>query len=153
MLNDEDFMELAYQQALTAFRADEVPVGAVLVKGGQVVAVGHNAPIQQQDPSAHAEIMAIRSGAKILENYRLVDTTLYVTLEPCFMCMGALVHARVSRIVFGAFDLKSGAVKLVNESGLINHQCRSDFWEHMPSILLLQRFFKEKREKLKAKKQ
>lgn len=93
----------------------EVPVGAVLIKDGQIIGEGWNRPIASHDPTAHAEIMALRAGAQTIGNYRLADTTLYVTLEPCVMCAGAIIHARVARLVYGADDPKTGAVKSVAE--------------------------------------
>jgi tRNA(adenine34) deaminase len=107
--SDIDFMQLALVQARTAAEAGEVPVGAVLVKSGQVIASAANAPIAQHDPTAHAEILALRRGGEALADYRLLDTTLYVTLEPCIMCASAIIHARVQRVVFGAWDPKAGA--------------------------------------------
>ena len=92
---DEHYMQLALAQAALAAQAGEVPVGAVVVQGGQVIATGRNAPIQGHDPTAHAEIAALRAAAKVLGNYRLPDCTLYVTLEPCAMCSGAMLHARL----------------------------------------------------------
>jgi tRNA(adenine34) deaminase len=106
---DADYMRLALAEARQAGARGEVPVGAVLVKGNQVLASGGNCPIAAHDPSAHAEIMALRAAGKSLGNYRLDDTVLYVTLEPCLMCASAIVHARVRRVVFGAFDPKAGA--------------------------------------------
>ncbi len=106
---DEHFMELAQAQARLAGAAGEVPVGAVLVHRGEVIGVGYNAPIGSQDPTAHAEVRALRDGAARLGNYRLEDCELYVTLEPCPMCAGALLHARLKRVVFGAPDPKTGA--------------------------------------------
>ncbi len=106
---DADYMRLALEQARAAGARGEVPVGAVLVRGGEVVAAGGNAPIGTCDPTAHAEIIALRAAGKALANYRLDDTVLYVTLEPCLMCASAIVHARVRRVVFGAFDPKAGA--------------------------------------------
>ena len=111
MKTDEQWMELALQQAREAGLRGEVPVGAVLIAGEQLLAVAGNSPIQLFDPSAHAEILAIRRAAELLRNYRLPDTTLYVTLEPCIMCMGALIQARVSTLVYGAADPKTGAAK------------------------------------------
>lgn len=108
--DDEHWMQLALQQAHKAQRLDEVPVGAVVVLQQQVVGAGHNQPISRHDPSAHAEIVALRQAAAALQNYRLPGTTLYVTLEPCCMCVGAMLHARIERLVFGAFDPKTGAV-------------------------------------------
>jgi tRNA(adenine34) deaminase len=108
-LRDDDFMRRALELARSAARDDEVPVGAVLVLGGEVIGEGRNAPIASHDPTAHAEIVALRAGAQRLGNYRLEKTTLYVTLEPCVMCMGAALNARVARVVFGAWDQKAGA--------------------------------------------
>ena len=102
-------MALALERARHAAREGEVPVGAVLVQGDEVIAEGWNQPIASNDPTAHAEIMALRAGAQRLGNYRLGASTLYATLEPCAMCMGALMNARVARLVFGAWDLKAGA--------------------------------------------
>jgi len=109
-INDEFWLRRALDLARRAEDLGEVPVGAVLVKEGVCVAEGWNCPISTNDPTAHAEIIALRAGGLALGNYRLVDTTLYVTLEPCAMCMAAIVHARVQRLVFGAYDLKRGAV-------------------------------------------
>jgi tRNA(adenine34) deaminase len=106
---DIDFMRLALEQAAAAQARGEVPVGAVLVRGHGIVAVGANRPIATHDPTAHAEIEALRAGGKALNSYRLTDTTLYVTLEPCVMCASAIVHARVKRLVFGAWDPRAGA--------------------------------------------
>jgi tRNA(adenine34) deaminase len=105
---DETFMRRALELADAAAMMGEVPVGAVLVHEEQVIAMGYNQPIASKDPTAHAEIVALREGARLLDNYRLDDTTLYVTLEPCPMCASALVHARVRRVVFGAWDPKAG---------------------------------------------
>jgi tRNA(adenine34) deaminase len=107
--SDIEFMRLAIDQARRARERGEVPVGAVLVKDERVIAVGGNAPIGTHDPSAHAEIATLRAAGAALRNYRLDDTVLYVTLEPCLMCASAIVHARVRRLVFGAFDPKAGA--------------------------------------------
>jgi tRNA(adenine34) deaminase len=108
-VTDAEYMRQALEHARAAERAGEVPVGAVLVLDGRVVASGANRPISACDPTAHAEIEALRAGAQALGSYRLNDTTLYVTLEPCLMCAAALVHARVRRLVFGAFDPRVGA--------------------------------------------
>jgi tRNA(adenine34) deaminase len=107
--SDRDFMELALQLARRGADLGEVPVGAVLVRDGSVIAEGWNQPIALHDPTAHAEIVALRAGGARLSNYRLGGTTLYATLEPCAMCMGALITARVARVVFGAWDPKAGA--------------------------------------------
>ncbi len=107
---DHGFMELAIQEARRALEKDEVPIGAVLVKEATVLAAGHNETRTLQDPTAHAEILALRKAATRLANYRLLDTTMYVTVEPCIMCAGALLHARVKRLVYGARDPKWGAM-------------------------------------------
>ena len=118
-------MRRALELADVAAVSGEVPVGAVLVHEGHVIAMGYNQPIGSHDPTAHAEIVALRDGGKLLDNYRLEDTTLYVTLEPCPMCAMAIVHARVSRVVFGAWDVKAGgAGSIVNIFTLpgLNHR-------------------------------
>jgi len=112
-MTDEDWMRRALKLARRAQELGEVPVGAVLVRGEEVVAEGWNRPIASHDPSAHAEMVAMREAAAALRNYRLGGTTLYVTLEPCVMCAGAIIHARVDRLVFGAADPKAGAVNSV----------------------------------------
>jgi tRNA(adenine34) deaminase len=109
MPSDIEFMQLALEEAQRAQARGEVPVGAVLVMNDTVIAKGGNAPIELHDPSAHAEMLALRAAGRRLQNYRLDDTVLYVTLEPCLMCAAAIVHARVRRVVFGAFDPKAGA--------------------------------------------
>src|SRR3990167_1124442 len=106
--DDIFWMQHAIQLAKTAEQNQEVPVGAVLVKNNQLIAEGFNAPISMHDPSAHAEMVALRHASAKMKNYRLPDTTLYVTLEPCVMCLGAIVHARVKRVVYGALDPKTG---------------------------------------------
>jgi tRNA(adenine34) deaminase len=125
ILSDEDWMRRALELARKAEDREEVPVGAILVKNGICIAEGWNCPIASNDPTAHAEIMTLRAGGLALGNYRLLGTTLYVTLEPCAMCMGAIVHARIQRLVFGALDPKRGAVcsalRLV-EAEFLNHQ-------------------------------
>ena len=108
-LRDTDYMQLAIAAAQNAAARGEVPVGAVLVHDGRVIVSGANEPILAHDPTAHAEILALRAGARELGNYRLDGSVLYVTLEPCMMCAAAMVHARVRRVVFGAFDPKAGA--------------------------------------------
>ena len=108
MNEDEKWMQIAIIEANLAKSQDEVPVGAVLVKKGQLISQGHNQPISKNDPTAHAEIQVIRNAGKKQKNYRLVGTTLYVTLEPCAMCLGAMMHARIDRIFFGAYDPKTG---------------------------------------------
>ena len=109
LLTDSDYMELALVLARRAADAGEVPVGAVLIQDGAVIAEGWNQPIGAHDPTAHAEIVALRAAGLRQKNYRLAGTTLYVTLEPCAMCIGAAINARVSRVVFGAWDAKAGA--------------------------------------------
>jgi tRNA(adenine34) deaminase len=124
-INDSQFMELALQQARLAAADGEIPVGAVVVKDGVVVGVGRNHPIAANDPTAHAEIAALRSAAQHLGNYRLDDCTLYVTLEPCAMCSGAALHARLARVVFGATEPKTGAAgSILNlfQTPALNHQ-------------------------------
>ena len=107
---DEPFMRLALEEAERAFECGEVPIGAVIVFDGEVVASGYNRPLGNIDPTAHAEIVALREAAATLGNYRLTQAVVYVTLEPCLMCVGALVHARVRRVVFGAHEPKTGAL-------------------------------------------
>jgi tRNA(adenine34) deaminase len=107
-MNDEDYMRAALEQARAAGAVDEVPVGAVVVCAGEIVGRGFNQPIGRHDPTAHAEIMALRDAAARLGNYRLPGCKLYVTLEPCAMCSGAIMHARIARVVFGARDPKTG---------------------------------------------
>ncbi|MYM71924.1 tRNA adenosine(34) deaminase TadA [Duganella sp. FT134W] len=109
MVSDTAFMQLALEQAQQAWDLGEVPVGAVVVKDGEVIAVGCNQPIGKHDPTAHAEIVALRAAAEKLGNYRLPGCELYVTLEPCVMCSGAMMHARLAKVVFGASDPKTGA--------------------------------------------
>lgn len=124
-MSDTLFMQEAIALAQQAAAKQEVPVGAIVVKDGVVIGRGSNAPIGTHDPSAHAEILALRDAAKYLGNYRLVDCTLYVTLEPCAMCAGAIQHARIARLVYGATDPKTGAcgsvVDLMNEPKLNHH--------------------------------
>ena len=123
--SDEAFMQLALQEARQAALAGEVPVGAVVVKDGQVIATGRNAPVADHDPTAHAEIVALRAAAKVLGNYRLDGCELFVTLEPCAMCSGAMLHARLARVVYGAPDAKTGAAgSVVNlfAQAPLNHQ-------------------------------
>lgn len=123
---DENFMRMAITLAEQAGLAGEVPVGAIVVKDGIVIGRGYNTPIGLNDPSAHAEIQALRQAAQHLNNYRLIDCTLYVTLEPCAMCSGAIQHARIARLVYGASDPKTGCcgsvVNLMAEEKL-NHHC------------------------------
>jgi tRNA(adenine34) deaminase len=113
MLNDEKWMHYALTLADRAYQQGEVPVGAVLIKQDKIIAEGWNQPIAHHDPSAHAEIMALRSAGQVEQNYRLPDAHLYATLEPCIMCAGAMLHARVGRVIFGAYDPKTGAAESV----------------------------------------
>jgi tRNA(adenine34) deaminase len=143
------FMSLALREAQLALEEDEVPVGAVIVHHGRVVARAHNRPIHLNDPTAHAEVLALRRAAKKLGNYRLSDCTLYATIEPCAMCAGAIVHARLQRVVFGASDPKAGAggsaLKVLNHPRL-NHRvevvkgARAD-----ECAMILRQFFHSKR--------
>ena len=151
MINEEDtqWMEQALQVAQQAWDRDEVPVGALVVRSGELVTQAGNATIGDCDPTAHAEIKALRHAALILNNHRLTDVTVYVTLEPCAMCIGAMVQARVRRLVFGAFDQRSGAVgsvfDIANEARL-NHRI-----EYQGGVLqercaqLLKDFFRSRR--------
>jgi tRNA(adenine34) deaminase len=109
MRNDDDFMRVALALARQAELSGEVPVGAIVVKEGIIIGRGSNAPISRHDPSAHAELLALREAAQHMGNYRLVGCELFVTLEPCVMCVGAIFHARIARVVFGASDFKTGA--------------------------------------------
>jgi tRNA(adenine34) deaminase len=148
-LSDQHWMQLALEQAQLAAAAGEVPVGAVLVKDNHLIASGFNQPIGSCDPSAHAEIVALRAAAKTLANYRLPDTTLYVTIEPCTMCVGALIHARVKRLVFGALEPRAGAImsaaKLL-DGAQFNHRIEiSDGVLAERCSQLIQTFFREKR--------
>jgi len=151
---DEKFMTLALKQASLALQKGEVPVGAVITLGGEILAMSHNNAISISDPSAHAEILAIREAARRLNNYRLIDTTLYVTLEPCIMCGGAIVQARIKRVVFGAEDPKSGGVvslyRLLHDKRL-NHTVEVTGGVKRDACAeILGRFFHEKRITLKA---
>ena len=149
MINDEKWMALAIKQAVKADNEGEVPVGAVLIKDKQLIAQAHNQPISTNDATAHAEIQLLRAAGKHQKNYRLIDTTIYVTLEPCAMCLGAMVHARIYRIVFGAYDLKTGVC------GSCSDLTNADFFNHKIHIKggvlenkcskLLQDFFKNRR--------
>jgi tRNA(adenine34) deaminase len=148
---DEYFMKSALKAAKKGWENGEVPVGAVLVKDDEIISTGQNSPITLNDPTAHAEIIALREGGEKLKNYRLIDTILYVTIEPCTMCMGAIMHARVKKLVFGTFDPKAGAAgslfdftienkfnhNVEVKSGILESECRE----------LIQDFFKQKRSK------
>ena len=153
-MSDQAFMRMAMDAAVEAKLVGEVPVGAVVVKDGEVIAVGYNQPIGQHDPTAHAEINALRSAAQKLGNYRLVDCTLYVTLEPCAMCAGAMMHARLERVVFGASDPKTGAcgsvMNLFAEKKL-NHQTQLDSGVLAEECgKMLSSFFAERRQQLRT---
>lgn len=146
---DEDFMRLAISEAETARLEGEVPVGAILVFNGEIIGRGRNAVIGSSDPTAHAEIVALREGARALSNYRLTGAALYSTIEPCAMCAGAIVHARIERLVFGARDPKAGAVETFFQI------CSTEFLNHRVVIeggileaesrAMIQSFFREKR--------
>jgi tRNA(adenine34) deaminase len=146
---DRQFMQAALEQAKLAALAGEVPVGAVLVRDGQIISTGFNRPISNSDPSAHAEMMALRGAAQDQSNYRLPGTTLYVTLEPCIMCAGAILHARVERVVFGAIDPKTGAagsVLNVFSEKQLNHQTQVEGGiMEQECGQVLRDFFKERR--------
>jgi tRNA(adenine34) deaminase len=149
MLTDIDFMNIALQEAVVGYKQNEVPIGAVLVQEGLILAQAHNVPIASNDPSAHAEMLAIRKACEKTGNYRLTGASLYVTLEPCVMCAGAILQARLARIIFGARDPKAGAVvslySVLNDNRL-NHQVdvsEGVLQEECGEIL--SRFFKEKR--------
>lgn len=147
--NDIFFMKQAIKCAQKALLCDEVPIGAVIVKDGKVISKGYNKSIQSKDTTAHAEIIAIRKACKKLNNYRLNDCTVYVTIEPCAMCTGALIWARAKRIVFGAYDIKAGACgsvfnipsekklnhKIEISGGLLQEECAT----------IIKEFFKNKR--------
>jgi tRNA(adenine34) deaminase len=146
---DQQFMRQAIEQAQLAALAGEVPVGSVLVRDGVIIAKAFNKPIANHDPSAHAEMLALRQAAQVEQNYRLPGSTLYVTLEPCAMCSGAILHARVDRVVYGAPDPKTGAAGSVLDvfsSKQINHHTRIEggvMGEECGQ--LLRSFFKERR--------
>ncbi len=148
-MTDERFMREALALAYAAESAGEVPVGAVVVAHEEVIGRGSNSPIRRVDPTAHAEILALRDAATVAANYRLPDATLYVTLEPCAMCAGALVAARIRRLVFGARDLRFGGVRSkfrIADSELLNH--RVDITEGVLAaecMELLRRFFEARR--------
>jgi tRNA(adenine34) deaminase len=146
---DEPFLELALALAREAERAGEVPVGAVVTLNGRVIGRGYNCPIAQHDPTAHAEMLALREAALAIGNYRLDGATLYATLEPCVMCAGALVNARIARLVFGARDLRFGGVRSkfrLADADVLNHRV-----EIIEGVLgaecaeLLERFFRSRR--------
>lgn len=151
MKDDAFWMQRALDAARTAAQHQEVPVGAVLVHGDECITATFNQTLTQRDPTAHAEILALREGAQRLGNHRLLGTTLYVTLEPCAMCAGALLHARVSRLVYALADPKMGAVHskaCVLKPGLFPHPIEVyEGWGASESLVLLQDFFKARRRK------
>lgn len=142
-------MQAAIEEARLALEEDEVPVGAVLVKDNKIIARSHNSCEQLNDPTAHAEILAIREASRMLNNQRLIDTTLYVTLEPCPMCAGAIVWARIKELVYGALDPKSGACRSI--TNLVQHPALNHRVEIREGIFtrecarMLSGFFREKR--------
>jgi tRNA(adenine34) deaminase len=148
-MSDTYWMEQALERARRAEAEDEVPVGAVLVKEGELVGEGWNRPIAACDPTAHAEIQALRDAAERLGNYRLPGTTLYVTLEPCPMCVGAMIHARVGRVVFGAYDPKTGAcggaLDLAHHPSHNHHLIVDGGVMAEPAAELLRTFFRRRR--------
>jgi tRNA(adenine34) deaminase len=147
---DEDYMREALVLARQAAAAGEVPVGAVVVKGGEIVGRGYNQPISGQDPTAHAEVMALRDAASRLGNYRLPGCQLYVSLEPCAMCVGAIMHARIAQVIYGARDPKTGAcgsvIDLFADARLNHHATvRADILAD-DAVQLLQQFFSARRQ-------
>jgi tRNA(adenine34) deaminase len=147
--SDRSWMLLALEEAAEGARAGEVPVGAVLVRDGVCLARGHNAPIGEHDPTAHAEIRVLRQAARLLGNYRLPGTTLYVTLEPCPMCVGAMIHARVARLVYAAGDPRTGAaggaLDLVSHPSHNHHLVVTGGVEAQRASELLREFFRARR--------
>ncbi|RZB32102.1 MAG: tRNA(adenine34) deaminase [Desulfobacteraceae bacterium Eth-SRB1] len=152
-INHAEFMKAALNEAVKAKAKNEVPIGAVIVaESGDIISSAYNQTITLADPTAHAEILSLRNAAQKLLNYRLLNTTIYVTIEPCIMCMGAIIHSRVSRLVFGANDPKWGA------AGSLYNFARDTRLNHRPEIIngvrknecraLIQAFFKEKRNKI-----
>ncbi|RRS07703.1 tRNA adenosine(34) deaminase TadA [Pseudoalteromonas sp. J010] len=154
--DDEYWMQLALKYADKAEAENEIPVGAVVVKEGKMIAAGWNRSITCHDASAHAEMVAIREAGKVIENYRLIDCTLYVTLEPCPMCAGLLVHSRLKRVVFGAPDAKTGAAGSI--MNLLQHEKLNHQIEVTSGVLAevcgnkLSAFFKRRRKEIKAAK-
>lgn len=149
-MSDETFMQHALQLAWRAWEEGEVPVGALLVRDGEVIGEGWNRPVGTHDPTAHAEIQTLRAAGNAMGNYRLPGTTLYVTLEPCAMCAGAIVHARVARVVFGATDLRAGAAgsvfDLLPSNSRFNHRtvCEGGVLA-TEAGQMLKEFFRERR--------
>ena len=149
MIDDQKWMHEALVLAEHAMAQEEVPVGAILVLEDKIIGKGWNQPISSNDPSAHAEIVALRCAAKTINNYRLLNATLYVTLEPCLMCVGAILHARIKRLVFGAYDPKTGATGSV--FNILTDTRHNHVVEVQGGVLeeessgLLQKFFKQRR--------
>lgn len=145
----EYYMQHAIELAREAAARDEVPVGAVLVEAGKIIGSGSNQPISANDPTAHAEILALRNGSQLKQNYRLPGTILYVTIEPCTMCIGALIHARVELLVFGAREPRAGAV--ISQQGLLDGAHYNHRMTYIEGVLaeqcseIMQQFFKQKR--------
>jgi tRNA(adenine34) deaminase len=149
MNKDEKWMKMAIDEAIKAEKEGEIPIGAILIKNDNIIAKGHNQPISTHDASAHAEINAIRLAGNVLKNYRLNGSSLYVTLEPCAMCLGAIIHARIEKLVFGAYDVKTGVC------GSCDDLTNANFFNHKLKIIggtletecshLLSEFFKSKR--------
>ena len=150
-MDDNKWMAIALEQAIQAAQLGEVPVGAVLVLDGKLIAQTHNQPISNNDPTAHAEIQLLRMAGQNINNYRLPNSTLYVTLEPCMMCLGAMIHARVSRLVFGAYDGKTGVCGSCDD--LSTSPCSNHYINITGGVLaedckkLLQSFFTLRRKK------
>lgn len=156
LLTDEYFMQRAMSLAHKAQAIGEIPVGAVVVANGEIIGEGYNQSITLNDPSAHAEMLAIRQAGKVLNNYRMLECTLYVTLEPCPMCAGLLVHSRINRLVFAASDEKTGSAGSV--FNLVNHEQLNHQVEVTRGVLanecsdMLSSFFKQRRKEIKAAK-
>lgn len=154
MPTDQDFMQRALELASLAEAQGEVPVGAVIVHDGEIIGEGYNQVISLSDPCAHAEVLALRAAGAALGNYRLVDTTLYVTLEPCPMCAGAMTHARVKRLVFATTDPRTGAAGSAIE--VLNHPCMNHHLEVNSGVLQevaaeqLRQFFRARRKPKKT---
>jgi len=152
MNDDQKWMKLAIQQSIKAETKGEIPVGAIIVKDGILISSSHNESIMEHDPTAHAEVQVIRLAGKKLKNYRLTGSTLYVTLEPCAMCLGAIMHARISKVIFGAYDIKSGVCgsnqnltsakffnhKIKVSGGILEDECK----------LILSSFFYDRRRQI-----
>jgi tRNA(adenine34) deaminase len=153
MNKDEKWMQIALHEANLAMNENEIPVGAILVKNGKLIAQSHNQPIRKNDPTAHAEIQLLRKAGEQQKNYRLIGSTIYVTLEPCAMCFGAMVHARIERIVFGASDRKTGvcgSCMNLSEEKIFNHKISiTGGVLEEESSELLRLFFKSRRDNQK----